>query len=270
MSTNKHILAAIDFNESSEMMLEYLSQYADKNDKITLLHVLNQGYMGVNLSGGILPFDAEAKRLKEMTGQYFEGFDDVENQIGFDPNDAGDGIVRYADSNDVDTIFIASRDKHTLMDKILGSTCLRVVNSAPCDVVVIPHGTKYRPMEKLILAADKGVSDLLTAERFESWKGCQVFFVHIIEDDQDDFDDEKKQLMVKLFDQNDVDFSFGVETLKSQDTVKAILSFAHNENADAVLLRKSNQSLISTLFLSSTTKEIIDKTILPLIFITTK
>lgn len=270
MASNKNILVAVDFNEASDALLEYVSQDVHKGDHVTLLYVLNQGYMGVNLASGMLPFNRESRRLREMTQKYFSDFEKVDNQIGFDPNSSGDGIVRFADNNHVDVIYIGSRDKHNLLDKLLGSTCLKVVNQAKCDVVVIPFGTKFQPARKMLLASDEGVVDVLSADRLKRWKGRHMFFLHVNDNSDNDFEQEKKEMLIKLFDENDVGFSFGVQTVIGGDTVKAILSFAHNEGVDRILLRKSDQSLISTLFLSSTTKEIIDKSVIPLIFLTTK
>jgi nucleotide-binding universal stress UspA family protein len=269
MSDARHILVAVDFNNATEPLMDFVSKDISKGDRVTLLYVLNQGYMGVNLTSGYLPFDQESRKLREITSRYFSDVE-VDNQVGFDPNSAADGIVRFASQHDVDRIYIGSRDRHHLLDRLLGSTCLQVVNQAPCDVVVVPYGAQHRPTKKFVLAASEGISDLLSEERLKNWKGKHAYFVHIAHGEKDDFSEEQKKILAKLFDENDVDFTFGIESVVSQNTVKSILSFAHSEGADRVLLRKSNQSLISTLFLSSTTKEIIEKSVIPLIFLTTK
>ena len=268
MTKPKHILVAVDFNKSADPLLNFVAQDIRPEDQVTLLYILGQGYMGLNLAGGLRPFDKEATELNRLTMTHFGHHQQVSHQIGFDPYDAADGIVRYAERQGVDRIYLGSRDRHGLMDKLLGSTCLKVVNQAPCDVVVVPYGAEYSPADKLIMAVTEGASQALTPERLNEWGGKQLLFVHVAKSEGEEFKEEKKQLLQQLFEAHDVHFSFGIQSVISQNTVKSILSFAEEESADRVLLKKSDQSLISTLFLSSTTKEIIEKSIFPLLFIT--
>jgi nucleotide-binding universal stress UspA family protein len=170
-------------------------------------------------------------------------------------------------ANNVDITFIARREKHDLFEKWLGSTSLGVAKNADCDVVIIPTQMKYHPWENYILAAGEKVSEVITKERLASWTGKRVLFVHVNNDLDTQFEGERRALLSSLFDESNVSFAFGIDTVKSNNVVKSILTFAQNEKADVIAIQKSDQSLISTLFLKSTTKEIIEKATLPLILI---
>lgn len=267
MSQQK-ILVAVDLSQGSQTLLQYVKSSTSPSDEIHAIHVRDEGYMGMDVIGGDNPFAKEKLTLRKLVNEVFDNRT-VHCEVVFNPIDPGSGIIQYSQKHEINTIYIGPREKHNFLDKILGSTCIRVVNDAPCDVVVVPPRMTYHPIKTMVIAANADFHQILSPSLLSKWRNKMLYFIHIGHSTAD-FDKEKKALLSKLFEDNNVDFSFGIEVIDSNEPVKAILSFAHQENADAVLLRKSDQSLISTLFLKSTSKEIIEKSILPLIFLNSK
>lgn len=266
MKAYKNILVPVDFNPASENAMAYVSNYAQDEDHILLIHVVSQGFSGADMIHTAQPLEDLKALLEKKKEKFFPEYKHVEARIVFDPIGPVDGICKAMEEFEADAIFIGTRDQHDVFDKLFGSTCLGVNKNANCDVVVIPPKASYRDLKTIVFAADMGVSELLTADRLLSWNGKKVLFAHVGDPD-DAFNDEKKNVLSRIFQENDVSFAFGIEIIESQDKVKSLLSYAHNEKADAIVMTKSRQSLISTLFLKSVTKEMIEKATLPIVFI---
>ena len=261
-----HVLVPIDFNDRSHKLVDYVAHWMKGGDKASLLHVISYGYGGLEVTEKLGPFEELELRLRELASRLPKDVS-CDVKVVYDPLGPADAISRFVKEEDVDFTFIARRDKHDVFEQWLGSTSLGVVKNAPCDVVVLPDQIQFNPWRTIVLAAGNKVTELVTEERLTSWAGKRILFVHVKNEEDAAFELEKKALLSSLFDEGDVAFAYGIDTVESGDVVRSILTFAHNEKADIIAVQKSDQSLISTLFLKSTTKEIIEKATLPLIFI---
>ena len=270
MKSPKNILIPVDFNPTTENTISYVSHYADPDDHLILLHVMSQGFSGldmVNLNG---PYGESHKSLNELREDKLKSFKNVTLEIKFDPLGPVDGIKRYAADHEIDVAFMGTRDNHDIFDQILGSTAFGVVKGLECDVVVIPPKATYRPLSTFILAAQAGISKVLTKTRLAAWAGKKVLIVHVGSQEDEAYHLEQRSILSTLFQENDVDFAFGMDEIESDDVVKSLLSYSQNEKADAIILQRSDQGLLSSLFLKSVTKEMIEKATLPIVFINQK
>lgn len=270
MKGHKNVLIPVDFNPTTENTISYVSHYADKDDHLILLHVMSQGFSGldmVNLSG---TYGECHKSLTALREDKLKSFDNVTLEVVFNPLGPVDGIRKYAAEHEIDIAFMGTRDKHDIFDQILGSTSLGVVKGLDCDVFVIPPKATYRPLGTIVLGAQAGVSKVLTKTRLAAWAGKKVLIVHVGSQEDKAYSLEQRSILSTLFQENDVDFAFGMDEIQSDDVVKSLLSYSQNEKADVIILQRSDQGLLSSLFLKSVTKEMIEKATLPIVFINQK
>jgi nucleotide-binding universal stress UspA family protein len=73
-------------------------------------------------------------------------------------------IVREAEEGDYDLVLVGERQQHTLTTRfLLGSTAMRVVEHAPCPVIIAKG--KIGPIQRILLC-DSGAEDSSLLERF--------------------------------------------------------------------------------------------------------
>lgn len=270
MKGRKNILIPVDFNATTENTISYVSHYADHDDHLILLHVMSQGFSGLDMVNMNGPYGECQKSLTAIREDKLKPFNNVTLEIKFDPLGPVDGIQKYAAEHELDVVFMGTRDKHDIFDQILGSTSLGIVKGLNCDVVVIPPMATYRPLGTIVLGAQAGLSQVLTKARLQAWAGKRVLIVHVGQEEDEAYNLEQRSILSTLFQENDVDFAFGLDEIVSDDVVKSLLSYSQNEKADAIILQRSNQGLLSSLFLKSVTKEMIEKATLPIVFINQK
>ncbi len=267
MKGHKNVLIPVDFNPTTENTISYVSHYADHDDHLILLHVMSQGFSGLDMVNMHGPYGECQKSLTALREEQLKSFKNVTTEVKFDPLGPVDGIQKYVAEHDVDLVFMGTRDKHDIFDQILGSTSFGIVKGLSCDVVVIPPKATYRPLGTIVLGAQAGLSQALTKTRLQAWAGKKVLIVHVGQEEDEAYHQEQRSILSTLFQENEVDFAFGMDEIRSDDVVKSLLSYSQNEKADVIILQRSSQGLLSSLFLKSVTKEMIEKATLPIVFI---
>lgn len=132
----KHILVAVAFDEdrSSAQSLRAAHALADKNARVSILHVKEEvpsyaiSYIPPGYAKGL--DEAIQSRLDELASEFEAGKGVLIS------GHSGRTILEWADANAVDCIIIASH-RPGLQDYLLGSTAGRVVRHAQCSVHVL-------------------------------------------------------------------------------------------------------------------------------------
>ena len=134
----KNILVPLDGTERSLQSVQLVKELFDpKEVKITLLTVREDYkspealYETEKVVKETLPMlDASAKQLEGYT---------VTEHVGF--GQAGETILEYAESQDIDTIII-SRATHSGWSMFVGSVAVHIVKYAKCIVIIVPEKEK--------------------------------------------------------------------------------------------------------------------------------
>lgn len=132
----KNILVPMSFEADRDTMksIEIAEALADKDGKITALHVLEEvpSYVLQYLPEG--QFDANVQEIEELLRAKLKDHPGIEVKVL--EGHAGHSIVDFATETNVDCIVIASH-RPGFQDFFLGSTAARVVRHAPCAVHVV-------------------------------------------------------------------------------------------------------------------------------------
>ena len=132
----KNILVPVSFENSKDFegALQAARTLADKDAKITLLHVLEQI---PSYAISYVPHDFMEESRKAINERLKQQAATLKNAVGvLVEGHSGRTILEWAESNEVDCIVIASH-KPGAADLFLGSTAARVVRHAQCAVHVV-------------------------------------------------------------------------------------------------------------------------------------
>lgn len=143
MSMYTHILVAIDFSTSTDLVLAKASTIAQRNNaKLTLLHVveflppidsIGEPYFNSN-------WDVDEEMLVGRSRQSLQNISDknkLQNaelsvQLGTPKHE----ISQFVNDNDCDLVVIGSHGRHGIR-LLLGSTANAVLHDMPCDILTV-------------------------------------------------------------------------------------------------------------------------------------
>jgi nucleotide-binding universal stress UspA family protein len=137
----KHILVPVDFSESTQPAIDCALELAGKySARITLCHVLQLMY-----NAGVPPvftFEKEVKTVQEEATKQLRQLAGslapmAEVDTAMEAGVPWDRIVHFADEHGADLIVMATHGRSGLKHLMLGSVAERVVQHAPCSVLVV-------------------------------------------------------------------------------------------------------------------------------------
>ena len=143
MSDYTHILVAVDFSSTADLVVAKASEIAQKNNsKISLLHVveflppIDVAYEPVLNSNWIIDEDEllkqSEKSLKNLCQKHDINRANSFSQMGVPKHE----IVQFANSNQCDLLVVGSHGRHGL-SLLLGSTANAILHAMPCDVLTV-------------------------------------------------------------------------------------------------------------------------------------
>jgi nucleotide-binding universal stress UspA family protein len=138
------ILFPIDFTESVEPLLPWLSTFADKFGAAVYVLFVTQDFSGFDSfyvpHGNIQSFQEEAlagarKKMAAVAQEYLKGFARLETRVM--SGAPAEKIVELARQEKIDLIIMGAHGRAGLERAIFGSVADKVVRSAPCPVLTI-------------------------------------------------------------------------------------------------------------------------------------
>ena len=176
----------------------------------------------------------------------------------------------YVKHNPFDAIIMGTRDKYDLFDRWIGTNSLGVLKSIDLPIYLIPKYAKYEGFSKVVIASDAQIASPKMIGFIKSWNIYNAFikFVHIREDEEDTFNFEEQKIFASLFEQGDPTFGFEVQVVDSEDVSASLLSIAYSDKADLVITIPGKQSFFQALFFKSVSKVLVQKSSVPMLFLT--
>lgn len=269
---NKKILVAMDFSHVSVNALKYA--YAKHPDcEIHIAHASAPVYSPDESFYYTVKLTSPDEIEEELKGVVSKAFDESQIpdnvQIHIIKSDIVPGLKSYIMNNDIDYLYIGSRDKYDFFDKWIGNIALGIIKSVNIPCYLIPVNATYKPYTKVAVASDYHVKDSAMLNWLKAWNAdynAYVNFIHIITGDNNDFDAEQKVIVEELYEQGEVPFSFEISLVKSADISGSLLNSAYEFGADMLIAFPENQSFLGSLLFKSVSKEFILKSDIPVLF----
>ncbi|MCM2370194.1 universal stress protein [Aporhodopirellula aestuarii] len=152
---NTQILVPFDFSEDAQSAVETATGIAEKNDNVTVLHVIDPGQLygfddngGYELGGGLGTVTHESARLAQINEKHQHAALEAMQELFADSAYQGihlvttvdvpaEGITKYASTNAIELIVIPSHGQSGFRPSIIGSVAEKVVRLAHCPVLVL-------------------------------------------------------------------------------------------------------------------------------------
>jgi nucleotide-binding universal stress UspA family protein len=206
MPSFHHILFPVDFSESCRAVTPFVRSIAEKcGAKVTLMHVIQASYSGVDLtypSG----FDVEAALRRDgehKLADFFEHPDASVVQVG----EPAAAIVEYAAKNGIDLIMMPTHGYGMFRRLLLGSVTAKVLYDTARPVWTAAHTDDpslpgHAKCENILCAVDLTADDVPTMRRsLELARFAKLRFVHAVppaEPTPEGFDEKFRRAMIEL------------------------------------------------------------------------
>jgi nucleotide-binding universal stress UspA family protein len=168
----KTILCPVDFSANARDAYVYSLNMAKVfNSKVILLHCYETPVVFTELPLGAIPlnagelYDNAQKRLKKfVSGIRSTGFENIKKEMIVMQGLASARTIEIAQEKKADMIIMGARGVTGGIERILmGSNTIRVLRNAPCPVLTIPKGVRFKPFDKIVYATDLQDDNLLAA-----------------------------------------------------------------------------------------------------------
>ena len=271
-SKRSSILVPVDFTEVSLNAFRYATQLAYKMDlNLVLLHVFS-GSINTNeplvIRAGKSRVDVLTDRLKLYTRWYpneGERLQEVNTQHQVLEGSPVKKILEYADEHHVEMIVAGTRDKHSQIDRWLGTVSLGICQKARCPVLVVPKNHVYRGINQVVIASDYHTNDPSLIEkylRFNRVFAASTSFVHIETNVQDQYPYHESQIheIVEAYGAPNQDYE--MVSIKGTDVIAELVNYVKRAKADLLLLVSGERSgLEGLLHRSMTAKAVYENNI---------
>lgn len=270
----KKIIIATDFSESSESALVYATFLAKQFDaELLLIHT----YFPVVPLDGNLAYDTVAPTTiqEEMIKSFEKQLHDIEaslkaKQIKVSTEviigSVSSSIATFAKEKKADLIIVGKTPDPSFFDRLAGSTATNLIGNTSVPVLIVPSNS-HKPSFKQIVygteleSEEKKVLKQLFA--FAKSVEAKVFLIKIDADFEPNIQDDNQILadLNKSFAKEDFTFI----TVKTRDVSEGLLEAAHTHKADLLVVARHHHNFLSELVNSSKSKEIINKTDIPVL-----
>jgi len=265
----------MDFTKVSNNALNYALHMFDM-DRIFITHSTHGSYYNDSIH--------DEPRLNKKQILTTELKEEVRRVLGKDelPDNISIHILKgdilpttqeFVEEHNITDVVMGTRDKYNLFDKWIGTTSLSIVKTLKIPVYLIPPFAKYREFKNVLVASDFHLGNRDLVNEIKEWNlgyGAFIRFLHIRDEDKNDFDAEKNTIVDGFFDGEDPQFGFEILSKKSKDVSQSLLASAYNYKSDIIIAAPDNQTLINSLLFKSVTKDLILKSKIPLLFLHTQ
>lgn len=269
----KKIALPFDFSQVSLNALQYALGLF-KDDEISLIHV-SEGMFTKEESLVAEPILTHEKALtseiKKMVINELglKSFPEKIKIVILDGNIVH-AVDSYVRKEGFDLALLGTRDRYDLLDRWIGTVSLGLVKLLDIPVYLVPRHSGFHGFNKVLVASDFHFKEEKIIESIKRWNEphkAYIKFMHVQQNENDDFGDESDKIVNKLFEKADPDFGFEISRIKSVDVSDSLLATAYNYHADLLIVLPEEQALISTLLLKSISKDMILKSNIPVLFL---
>ena len=263
------ILFPTDFSSAAENAFTYALKLADRlTATITVVHVYEVLQLHTWVEGATNMDELNEKVTIGEFEIFREQIDTLkriatENQLSHievnyalkESDYVIEAIHQEALTNGADLIVMGTKGARGLKEIIFGSVATKVMEKAPCPVLVVPETAHFKGIQKLGLTIEYTPEeyDLIEkALRLTHRTGGHLHCVHI-----DNYDSEQKRLAFQDYRKTfeaEQDISFHIH--HDPDTESGILDFMKFNQMDVIVMHVHPQSMLKDLFSFSIAKRV--------------
>lgn len=275
----KAILATTDFSAAANHAVEYAAAMANHyGTSLTVLHSYQSPvYYTADMPLSIiedtekqLKNDAQTK-MKELKRQIESMYSKINVNSLVENGLIGETSANISKAIQAEITVAATTGTGAIERMMLGSSAMQIVKHAPNMVLLIPQGSKFKPLEKIIFATDLDENHLMQYKQLEGLMDdnqTEISFLYV--DDSIHSDSESLDKRMSTLIKSHVDYpkkSGFVST--NQVVVDGINDFVKASHADLLVMVTESNVGLKSIFHKSHTKRISNKTPIPMLAVKT-
>ena len=175
-------------------------------------------------------------------------------------------IADLAKTKKADLIIVGKTPDTSFFDRLTGSTATSVVNNTSVPVLIVPANSHTPSFKNIIYGTElESEEKRVLAKVFEFGKEfhSKVTLIKVNADFELNVQDDE-QLLKDIQDGFSKE-KFAFEAIKADDVSEGLLNSAHTHKADLLVVAGHHHNFLSELINPSKSKEIINKTDIPLL-----
>lgn len=252
------ILVPVDFTKVSFSAYNYAVHFAESiKAEITVLHVINGSFSTADsmfLDTMDAAYESSNNRLKTFVQDFSAkmGLPDddvmVKSEVRFGV--AGFTIADYANDQGFDYVVAGTRDSHSLIERVLGTTSTIVTKMVKCPVILIHENTRWITPKKVIYTIDDSTDFDESIDKYISFNHffkAATDFIHIKVDDKN-IDSTRDAVIKEVFKKKEPDFAFEIKNIYGGDIVQSIIDYSIFEKADMLVLVHRKRNFLNSFF----------------------
>lgn len=267
----KRIMIPSDFSENATRALDFAIRiFNDEETFFWLTHVYRLPYSGAVISmdlDNLLREDREAELKRELTTirTKYPGIQIKGHAI---QGLFVDEITKLVDSESIDMIVMGTTGATGLKGALLGSNAANIVKHAKVPVLLYPKECEVSSIKKVVFASDlkhvKGYETFASIKELVKETGAELDILHLEDFINEPIDEERESLLLDtVF--NDLPHGFNLRELKVVED--DILDYAHEVDADLIVVVARNYGFFERLVHRSTSRKLSMLTNVPLMIL---
>jgi nucleotide-binding universal stress UspA family protein len=187
---------------------------------------------------------------------------DAEFRTGF----PGEEILESIEDNSADMIVMGTTGDSGPLKKWFGSVSTKVMNEAPCPVLLVPENARYKGIKDILYTYDNIEIDRALIDQLVEISKRFMAKLHLLH-----VDDEESQnpgyYLKELFKEKHPELELEISSVYNENVIEAIDEYAKNTNVDMIAMGTKNRSFFDRIFHKSITREMALHSELPLLIL---
>jgi nucleotide-binding universal stress UspA family protein len=263
------ILCPFDFSENARQGIAYAVAFAKiVNARLLLVYFEPIPYLDPDTfiaEPMVASLEEARKQLADLSVQLSA---DVPCDYLAQAGSAPDMIVATARERHADWILMTTKGAGNKPEALVGSVAAEVAANTPCPVLIVPQGFPFKPIDKIVLAADLQATDrrLLTPLiGLAKTTHAQVTALHV--ETEGSGLDEKRAVEAVRLEEWLGDVPASVHILAHENVQEGVDEFANQQGAGLVAVIARKHGFFASLFHRSVTRLVTIYTTVPLMVI---
>ncbi|WP_181306248.1 universal stress protein [Rufibacter sp. XAAS-G3-1] len=270
----KTFLVPTDFSKNATHALDYAAALASEvNGKLIIVHIVRLIVLPVR-SGNIvclseeteIDFNLELQKISSRLQLERKVTCTIETICQYENGPFQAGLNQVVQDKKVDLVVMGTKGATNLFDKLIGTNTFEFIKIAVCPVLAIPSSANYSGIKRIAYACDFESEETIFLQQLFSLAkpfGSEVSIINIHTDNELDIvvDEQIIRDITTRFSGN----SYSISQIKEEDVVAGLNKFIEDNSMDLLAVSIKERSFSEKLFHSSTSKQLIYYTMLPLL-----
>jgi len=270
-------LVPVDFSKTADHAAKYAARlsFAMTNSKIILLNayyvseyesILPTPDMIITTDENIA--DEITKRLEalgKLKSKMLEINPMAEIEVALSRETLLRSIIDWVNREEIEVIIIGSNGKKAKDESDIGSNAIKISKSSPVPVLVVPPKADYQSIRKAILACDfKKVKEVVPMQALKNILNKHALTLLVLNINSGHaVSQQEEQILHEML----KDFSPSYHYADHPDTIKGIVKFAKNEEAQLIIALPKKYSFFEGLLHESVSQKLTIKSHVPVLLL---